>query len=66
MDFHNYTTMRDWTRRSMPEDRFADDIDHFYRKVMADAVRVRSAQFLALSLTGLGREEGRYHRRRTH
>jgi hypothetical protein len=47
MDFHSYTTMRDWTRRSMPEDRFANDPDHFYKKAMADAVRVNSAQFLA-------------------
>ncbi len=47
MDFHSYTTIRDWTRRSMPEDRFANDIDQFYKKAMADALRVRSAQFFA-------------------
>jgi hypothetical protein len=47
MDFHTYTTMRDWARRAMPEDRFADDPDHFYKTAMADAVRMHSAQFLA-------------------
>ena len=47
MDFFNYTTMRDWTRRSMPEDRFGTDLEGFYKEAMADAVRVRSAQFLA-------------------
>jgi hypothetical protein len=47
MDFHNYTTMRDWTRRASPEDRFADNLDHFYKMAMADAVRQRSPQFLA-------------------
>ena len=50
MDFHNYTTMRDWTRRSMPEDRFANDPDQFYQQVMADAIRQRSSQFLAQML----------------
>jgi hypothetical protein len=47
MDFHFYTTMRDWTRRASPEDRFANAPDHFYKKAMADAVRVHSAQFFA-------------------
>jgi hypothetical protein len=37
MDFHTYTTMRDWARRVSPSDRFANDIDHFYREAMADA-----------------------------
>src|SRR5664279_1180807 len=50
MDFHNYTTMRDWTRRSMPGDCFANDSDQFYKEVMADAVRVQSSQFLAQML----------------
>jgi hypothetical protein len=45
MDFHLYTTLRDWTRRS--GDRFADDLDHFYKVAMADALRQRSPQFLA-------------------
>jgi hypothetical protein len=47
MDFHTYTTMRDWARRADPEDRLAQDIDRFYKKAMADAVMVRSAQFFA-------------------
>ncbi len=29
MDFWNYTTLRDWTRRAMSEERFARDIDQF-------------------------------------
>jgi hypothetical protein len=29
MDFHTYTTMRDWVRRAEPEDRFANDLDGF-------------------------------------
>ena len=47
MDFHTYTTMRDWTRRSSPEDRLAQDIDRFYKKAMADALMMRSGQFFA-------------------
>jgi hypothetical protein len=31
----------------MPEDRFANDPNHFYRKAMSDAVEMHSAQFLA-------------------
>lgn len=41
MDFHDYTTMRDWTGWAMPEERFADDTDHFYGQAMGDAVRNR-------------------------
>ena len=59
MDFHLYTTMRDWTRRVSPEDRFANDIDQFYKKAMADAVQVRSAQFLAQMLNERGWEKAR-------
>ena len=47
MDFHSYTTMRDWTRRADPDDRPAQDIDRFYKKAMADAVMMNSAQFFA-------------------
>ena len=47
MDFHTYITMRDWTRRASPEDRFAQDIGQFYKRAMDDAVKVRSAQFFA-------------------
>ena len=46
MDFHAYTTIRDWARRSMPTDRFANTIDGFYKEAMADAYRQRSGQFL--------------------
>ena len=38
MDFHTYTTMRDWTRRADPDDRPAQDIDQFYRRAQADAL----------------------------
>ena len=34
MDFHNYTTLRDRTRLSTPSDRFANDLDHFYKEAM--------------------------------
>ncbi len=47
MDFHSYTTMRDWTRRADPDDRPAQDIDQFYRRAQADAVGMGSAQFFA-------------------
>jgi hypothetical protein len=45
MDFHNYVTMRDWTRRTDPDDRHAQDIDQFYRRAMAEAHQMRSGQF---------------------
>ena len=45
MDFHTYITMRDWTRRASPEDRFANDIDQFYKRALAEAVGVGSSQF---------------------
>jgi hypothetical protein len=44
MDFHTYTTIRDWARQS--GDRLADKIDPFYKEAMADGVRMRSGQFL--------------------
>ena len=31
MDFHTYTTMRDWTRRTDPDDRPSQDIDQSNR-----------------------------------
>ena len=34
------------TRRT-PDDRFTDDIDHFYKVAMADGIRQCSPQFLA-------------------
>jgi hypothetical protein len=50
MDFHTYTTMRDWTRRADPEDRPAQDIDQFYGRAQADAVGMGSAQFFGQML----------------
>jgi hypothetical protein len=50
MDFHSYTTMRDWTRRADPDDRPAQDIDQFYKRAMADAYQMRSGQFLGQML----------------
>jgi hypothetical protein len=41
MLFHSYTTVHDCARRSLPRG------DDFYKEAMADAVRMRSAQFLA-------------------
>ena len=45
MDFHIYTTMRDWNRRADPRDRQAQDIDHYYKRAQADAIRMGSVQF---------------------
>ena len=45
MDFYTYTTMRDSARRFAPE-RFANDLDGFYREVFADAHRIQSGQLL--------------------
>ena len=59
MDFHIYTTMRDWTRRSMPDDRPAQDIDQFYKRTQADAVRMGSAQFFNQMLTERDWEKAR-------
>jgi hypothetical protein len=50
MDFHTYTTMRDWARRVDPEDRPAQDIDQFYRRAIADAQKVGSGQFFGQML----------------
>ena len=52
MDFHSYTTMRDWNRRVDPDNRFANGLDLFYGRVMNDAVSLRSAQFLAQMVNG--------------
>ncbi len=46
MEFYTYTTLRDWARRTTPEDRFSNDIDTFFREVVADAHRQRSGQLL--------------------
>ena len=45
MDFHSYTTMRDWTRRVDPDDRPAQDIDQFYKRAILDAQKMGSGQF---------------------
>jgi hypothetical protein len=45
MDFHTYTTMRDWNRRIDPDDRPAQDIDQFYKKAILDAQKMGSGQF---------------------
>jgi hypothetical protein len=50
MDFHSYTTMRDWTRRADPDDRPAQDIEQFYKRTFKDAVGMGSAQFYAQML----------------
>jgi hypothetical protein len=34
----------------MPGDRFADNLDHFYKEAMGDAIKARSSQFLAQML----------------
>ena len=43
MDFYTYTTIRDWARRATAE---TTGIDQFYKEAMADAVGMRSGQFL--------------------
>ena len=45
MDFHSYTTFRDWNRRMDPKDRPAQDIDQFYKRAIADVHKVKSGQF---------------------
>jgi hypothetical protein len=52
MDFHIYTTMRDWNRRVDPDDRFANGLDQFFGRVMNDAVSLRSAHLLAQIVNG--------------
>ncbi|MHB1035143.1 MAG: hypothetical protein ACYC35_12660 [Pirellulales bacterium] len=59
MEFHSFTTMRDWTRRAMPGDRLGSDIDHFYQQATSDALRARSAQFLAQILNERDWERGK-------
>ena len=59
MDFHTYTTMRDWTRRVDPEDRPAQDIDQFYKRAIADAHKMGSGQFLVQMLNEKDWEKAR-------
>ena len=59
MDFHTYTTMRDWTRRVDPDDRPAQDIDQFYRRATADAQKMGSGQFFGQMLNERDWEKAR-------
>ncbi len=59
MDFHTYTTMRDWARRTDPDDRPAQDIDQFYRRAIADAHKMSSGQFLGQMLNEKDWEKAR-------
>ena len=59
MDFHTYTTMRDWTRRADPDDRPAQDIDLFYKRAMADAQKMGSGQFFGQMLNERDWEKAR-------
>ena len=59
MDFHTYTTMRDWMRRADPDDRPAQDIDRFYRRAQAEAGKMGSAQFFAQMLNERDWEQAR-------
>lgn len=59
MDFHNYITMRDWTRRVSPEDRLANDINQFYRRSLTEAVKMGSSQFFAQMLNERDWEKAR-------
>lgn len=45
MDFHSYTPLRDWPRPFMPEDRFADTPDEFYKVAMRDAMQMKPVWF---------------------
>ena len=51
--------MRDWNRRVDPDDRQAQDIDHYYRRAQADAVKMGSAQFYNQMLTERDWEKAR-------
>ncbi len=59
MDFHSYTTMRDWTRRADPDDRPAQDIDLFYRRAILDAQKMGSGQFFGQMLNERDWEKAR-------
>ena len=59
MDFHSYTTMRDWTRRADPDNRPAQDIDQFYRRAMLDAQKMGSGQFFGQMLNERDWEKAR-------
>ncbi len=46
MDFYTYTTLRDWARRTTPNDRVCNDVDAFFGMVSVDAHRQKSGQLL--------------------
>ena len=50
MDFYTYTTMRDWAKRTTPEDRLSNEIDAFYGKALHDAYQMQSGQFMGQML----------------
>ncbi len=60
MDFHTYTTMRDWTRRADPHDRPAQDIDLFYKRAIADAQKMGSGQVFGQMLNERDWEKARW------
>ncbi len=59
MDFHTYTTMRDWNSRTDPDDRPAQDIDLFYKRAIADAQKMQSGQFFGQMLNERDWEKAR-------
>ena len=59
MDFHTYTTFRDWNRRMDPKDRPAQDIDQFYKRAIADVPKMDSAQFCGQMLNERDWEKAR-------
>ena len=52
MGFYTYTTLRDWARRTTPNDHICNDIGTFYRELFADAHR---RPHMTLVWTGHGR-----------
>ena len=59
MDFHTYTTMRDWNRRVDPDDRSGQDIDLYYQRSQVEAKKMGSAQFFAQMLNERDWEKAR-------
>lgn len=45
MDFWNYTTVRDWTRKARVQVLPCDDLEQFYQRSVRDAAASGSAQF---------------------
>ncbi len=59
MDFYTYTTLRDWARRTTPNDRICNDIDAFFGMVSVDAHRQKSGQLLGQGANERDWEKGR-------